>query len=408
MPRETAFNDTIAMDLEELTGWGRFLHIVDLGTRLPRCVVVTDKDATTIVCALLPHWICVFGAPRVVSSGPGRKFHNFLLLLLAERFNIRVDVRAAQSAWSDGIIERHNGVIKHMVATLATDYPSASLQELLDHACFAKNSLAEHGCASPLQLTTGSQPRLPSVLSDDMPAVQEGHLPTEADLTRTVAMLAASRAAFSSAEASQYVRRALNRRGPGESGRVYTPGDVVRSWEQSEPSSRRGMHGPAMVVSQAGWVVRLLHGGEVKTRIASDVELFTADVPSPSPVMSPGFVGAAHSALRHAAGPSESRTVIVPSAVGAHPAVPSARGELPRPPVVSRTAEPDESTAVAQVVDVTAVLRRGSSVPDNDQSAGLALAAATDDKELHGPRLAGGAAPTGTSAGTVSLNTPYC
>lgn len=72
MPRRTAFNDAIAMDLEELTGRGRFLHIIDLGTRLSKCVVVTDKEATTIVRALLSHCICVFGAPRVVLFCPGR------------------------------------------------------------------------------------------------------------------------------------------------------------------------------------------------------------------------------------------------------------------------------------------------------------------------------------------------
>lgn len=149
--------------------------------------------------ALLSYWICVYGAPRIILSHPGGECHNALLIVFAERFNIRVDITAGQSAWSNGFCERRTGVVKHMVVTLPADYPAASLQELLDHACSAKRSLAVLGCASPLQLTTGTQQRVPSVLSDALPAMQEGHLPSEQDLARTVALLVAFRAAFSRA-----------------------------------------------------------------------------------------------------------------------------------------------------------------------------------------------------------------
>ena len=374
LPRPTLFNDTVAVDLAELSGRGRFLHVIDLGTRLSRCVVVGDKEATTIVRALLSHWICVYGAMRVILSDPGREFHNALLRVMAERFNIHVDVTAGQSAWSNGVCERHNGVIKHMVATLASDYPTASLQELLDHACFAKNSLAVHGCASPFQLTTGSSPRLPSVLSDAMPAMQHGHLPTEADLARTIALLAASRAAFSRAEASQSVRRALNRRAPGDPGRVYAPGAVIRYWEESQSSERRGMHGPATVVSQTGRVVRFRHGGEYKTRNASDVEFFTAPDPAPSPSADTGVVGAALSALRHAVISPDSPAADVAVAAPVPLAAASGDSGDRSSPVSHRAA----TSAVAFVVDGVAMVGRGAGVPADVLSAGAALVAASD------------------------------
>lgn len=65
MPRSSVIKDTVALDLGELTGWGRFLHMIDLGTRLSRCVVVSDKETTTIVRALLSVWICVYEAMRI-------------------------------------------------------------------------------------------------------------------------------------------------------------------------------------------------------------------------------------------------------------------------------------------------------------------------------------------------------
>ncbi|OSX73858.1 hypothetical protein BU14_0323s0002 [Porphyra umbilicalis] len=327
LPRPTAFNDTVALDLAELPGRGRFLHLVDLGTRLSQCVMVADKEAPTIARAVLERWVCIYGAPRCVLSDPGAEFHNELFRTLAERFNMRVETTAAQSAWSNGVCERHNGIIKHMVLSLAADYPAATFQELLSHACFAKNSLAVHGCATPFQLVTGTMPRLPSVLSDSLPAMQEGHLPTEADLARTLALLADSRAAFSRAEASQSVRRAMNRRVSGDLGRVYSPGDIVRYWSQSQASARRGMHGPATVVSQAGRVVQLRHGAQTVTRNASDVQPFAAPDPLPVPAATTGMVGAALDALRRAtrspAGEA-ARVVLGVGAGGSDTGVPSA------------------------------------------------------------------------------------
>jgi len=316
LPRPTAFNDTVALDLAELSGRGRFLHLVDLGTLLSQCVVVADKEATTVVRAILDRWVVIYGAPRCVLFDPGAEFHNALFRTLAERFNVRVEATADQSAWSNGICERHNGIIKHMVLSLAAEYPAATFQELLSHACFENNSLSVHGCATPFQLVTGSLPRLPSALSDALPAMQEGHLPTEADLARTLALLADSRAALLRAEASQSVRRALNRRVPGEPGRFYSPGDEVRFWTQSQASSRRGMDGPATVVSQAGRVVRLRHGAQHVTRNASDVEPFDAPDPPPTPAASTGIVGAALAALRQATGPSASAAARVVLGIG--------------------------------------------------------------------------------------------
>ena len=103
MPRPTVFNDTVAVDLAEISGRGRFLHVIDLGTRLSRCVVVADKEAPTIVRALLSVWICVYRAMRWLLFDPGREFHNALVRALGERLNTAVNVTAVQSAWSNGI-----------------------------------------------------------------------------------------------------------------------------------------------------------------------------------------------------------------------------------------------------------------------------------------------------------------
>lgn len=63
-----------------------------------------------MVRAILAYCIRVYGACRVILSDPGCEFHNALVRLLAERFNIRMDGTAAQPARSNGACERHNGV----------------------------------------------------------------------------------------------------------------------------------------------------------------------------------------------------------------------------------------------------------------------------------------------------------
>lgn len=70
------------MDMADMTGHGRLLHTVYLGARVSRCLVVADKEASTIARALLSHRIGVFRATRVLLSNPGQDFHNALLRAL--------------------------------------------------------------------------------------------------------------------------------------------------------------------------------------------------------------------------------------------------------------------------------------------------------------------------------------
>lgn len=97
LPHPTLFNDSAAIDLAEVSGRVVFLHVIDLGTCLSRCVVVAGKEAIIIVRALLSYCICVYGACRVMLSDPGKEFHNILMRNLAERFNNLVGVTTSQS-----------------------------------------------------------------------------------------------------------------------------------------------------------------------------------------------------------------------------------------------------------------------------------------------------------------------
>lgn len=185
-------------------------------------MAIPNKLAPTVVRAFLDKWICVYGAPRVVIGDGGGEFKSDLFRVLGERFNIFMTATAAQSAWSNGVCERHNAVIKNTVGTLQRDYPDATLQDLLSHAAFTKNNLAVREAATRLQLVKGSVLRLPSVLSDALPEMHARGARDYGHVLTTLSMLASSRAAFSQAEADQLLRRAL-KRPPGRNKNAVWP-----------------------------------------------------------------------------------------------------------------------------------------------------------------------------------------
>jgi len=133
------------------------------------------------------------------------------------------------------------------------------------------------------------------------------------------------------------------------------------------------MHGPAMVVSQMERVVRLLHGGEYKTRNASDVEQFDAADPPPSKAADAGVVGADLWALRIA--------VLPPAKASATLAAVASPDPLPAPSVPS-LGRLNPAAAVYLVVLGASVAARHAFVPPDVLAEGAALVAAVDAARL--------------------------
>ena len=63
----------------------------------------------------MDYWIRVFGAPKYFLTDNGGEFVNHEFVDLAEKFNINLRTTAAESAWSNGLCERHNGILNNNV-----------------------------------------------------------------------------------------------------------------------------------------------------------------------------------------------------------------------------------------------------------------------------------------------------
>ena len=76
IPRTLKFNDAVAVDLAEVAPLGRFLHIVDLGTRFAKALAIPNKETVTVSCALLSGWLVHRGPPRAVLLEPWREIRQ--------------------------------------------------------------------------------------------------------------------------------------------------------------------------------------------------------------------------------------------------------------------------------------------------------------------------------------------
>ena len=64
---------------------------------------------------LMEHWVQMFGPPCRILSDNGGEFVNQEMIDFAEKFNVSLDTAAAESAWSNSLDEKHNGVLNNML-----------------------------------------------------------------------------------------------------------------------------------------------------------------------------------------------------------------------------------------------------------------------------------------------------
>jgi len=252
LPMASEFLETVAMDLKMYKGH-IILHLIDLCTRLSASTRISNKQAGTIVKNILRIWISVYGSPQNFLSDNGGEFANQEFLKLAEQFGITVKVTAAESPWSNGIVERHNLIISDMLDRILFE-TNCNIDLALAWATNAKNSLQNISGFSPYQLALGQNPKLPSTCNDDLPAVT--NKPASEIIRENLEILHEARKAFIEAENSEKVRRALSSNIRTSGDIKYFSGDTVLY----KRAANSGWHGPAKVLGQDGQQVMLKHG----------------------------------------------------------------------------------------------------------------------------------------------------
>ena len=253
LPLASEYNETVAVDLHELEPGVWYLHVIDQFTRFSAGSIVRTKKASEIVNSLIHTWISVFGPPRYLFSDNGGEFNNEEFRDMAENFNIETRTTAGYSPWSNGLLERHNQTLTDIILKVRKEN-GCDWDTALDWALMAKNCMHSVHGYSPHQLVFGQNPNLPNVLIDKPPALEGTTM--SARVGQHISALHASRKAFTEAECSERIRRAL-RKQLRPTDEKYETGDKVY-YKRADSAEWKG---PGVVIGQDGAVVFVRHGG---------------------------------------------------------------------------------------------------------------------------------------------------
>ena len=253
LPMADKFNDLVAMDLKSYGG-AYFLVMIDHATRFCSAAVIRNKRPATILRGIFMQWVTTFGAPRKILSDNGGEFNNAEMRQFGETFNVKIMCTAAESPWSNGKCERLNAVLGDSVRKIVDDC-GCDVDIALAWAVSARNALANSAGFSPNQLVFGFNPIIPTVFSDDPPALEK--VSASEIVRENLNSLHQARELFIRAEASDRLRRALRHNVRESDAQDVSNGDEVHYKREGEHEWR----GPGTVIGREGKQILVKHGG---------------------------------------------------------------------------------------------------------------------------------------------------
>ena len=252
MPLASEFNEMIGIDLKI---WGNqyFLVIVDIATRFCAARVIEDKLPSTIVRGLFLSWVATFGPPKKLISDNGGEFSNSAMRDFSEAFSIKVIHTAAESPWSNGIVERLNGVLGKLVLKILDDV-NCDTDIALAWAVAARNAYYNNSGYSPNQLVFGFNPAMPTVYNSKPPGLKK--MTSSEIMAKLMDAKRVAMEGFIKYESCERIYRAVNsnvRRTLVEDLQV---GDEV----YYQRNKSKEWYGPGKVMLIEGQVITVKHG----------------------------------------------------------------------------------------------------------------------------------------------------
>ena len=247
------FNEAVAMDLKQFRGV-YILHMVDHATRYIAAVITSSKEKEVIIDKIFKHWIAIFGTPNLFRSDNGGEFNYELFREMGGQLNFNIKTTAAESPWSNSIVEKRNGVIGNMMEKVMPDV-GCSLEVVLAWCIRAKNSLLNSYGYSPNQLVFGYNPNFPSVMRNKPPPL-EGVIASKL-IALHLNALHSARKRFIESEADEALRRALRHKTRLSTSKVFQSGDHV-FYKRSDSGYWKGS---GTVIGHDNKQVFVRHGG---------------------------------------------------------------------------------------------------------------------------------------------------
>ena len=156
--------------MELLGTWWNILHMVDHATRYSPAAIVRSKQKK-VINKIFKHWIAIFDETPNLFLSDKEEFNNELFREMGKQLNINIKTTAAESPWSNSIVEKQNGVIGNMMKKKMLDV-GCSIEVALAWCISAKNSLLNPYGYSSNQTVFGYNLNFPSVMRNKPPALE--------------------------------------------------------------------------------------------------------------------------------------------------------------------------------------------------------------------------------------------
>ena len=225
-PMAKTFIETVGMYLKEWSHSPKiwFLHLVDHATCYSASCVIYTKRKQEIIKKIFQIWIAIFGSAKKFLVDNVGEFVNDEFRSLCENVNIGICTTAAESPWSNGIVERQNATLGFSVQKIMDDL-KCDLSLAVAWAVSAKNALHNVHGFNPNQLVFEKDPNFPAVVRNK-PSALVGKTTSEIVACNLNAMYAA-RQAFIKSESAEKLRRALHYQTRICNDMKYFTGDIV-------------------------------------------------------------------------------------------------------------------------------------------------------------------------------------
>ena len=215
-----------------------------------------------------------FGPMRKILGDVGGENVSEDFKRYCEGSNIELQTTAAEAQFSNGIVERHGGLLSDQMRRMRADLPRVNRATLLSKALLVHNDTATFDGSTPLQRLVGKSAHLPSILVDG-PSAMDRNPRVPGDVGPRISHLQAldsARISFAYSLASQSLRQALACRTHPSAHASYAVDDQVYFYDAGG-KAKSEWRGPAKVIgfSPRSKIVTILYGRSHYLRHTSKV-----------------------------------------------------------------------------------------------------------------------------------------
>ena len=95
--------------------------MIDHATRLSDGAIIHSKHKEVVTDKIFKHWIALFGTTNLFLSDNEGEFNIDVFREMGEQLTINIKTTAAELPWSNGIAEKHKGIIGNMMEKVLLD-----------------------------------------------------------------------------------------------------------------------------------------------------------------------------------------------------------------------------------------------------------------------------------------------